>query len=80
MLDDNPGLTCHASPNMFRHGFSTGESPSETMRAGPNPLHVLLHRQIGIDSFAMDGDDTDVPEPWQDRPARCKTPAGRQRR
>lgn len=47
------------------------------MAGGQNPLHVLLHKQIGIDSFAMDGDDTDVPEPWQDRPARCKTPARR---
>ena len=39
-----------------------------------NPLHELLHQQVGIDTFALDGDDTLVLEPWQDRPARAHTP------
>lgn len=42
-----------------------------------NPLHELLHQQVGIDSFALDGDDTVVLEPWQDRPARCHSPLQR---
>lgn len=42
--------------------------------AHPNPLHELLHQQVGIDSFALDGNAAVVIEPWQDRPARCHTP------
>ena len=41
---------------------------------GPNPLQVVLHRQLGIDTFAMDGDDTTLGDVWQDRPARARTP------
>lgn len=41
---------------------------------GPNPMHVLYRRAMGIDAFALDGDDTTVPEPWSDRPHLCKTP------
>ena len=33
-----------------------------------NPLHEVLHQQVGIDSFALDGDDTPIVESWQDRP------------
>lgn len=32
-----------------------------------NPLHEVLHQQVGIDSFALDGDETVVVEPWSDR-------------
>lgn len=39
-----------------------------------NPLHALLHEHMGIDSFSLDGDTTVVVEPWQDRPARVRTP------
>lgn len=33
-----------------------------------NPLHEVLHQQVGIDTFALDGDDTQIVESWQDRP------------
>lgn len=36
-------------------------------------MHELLHQEMGIDSFALDGDDTAVADPWQDRPARAKS-------
>ncbi len=35
-----------------------------------NPLQVLLHQQVGIDSFALDGDDTQIVETWDERPRR----------
>ncbi len=41
----------------------------------PHPLHVLLHQQVGLDSFAIDGDETLVVDPWTDRPLRARTPA-----
>lgn len=40
-----------------------------------HPLHVLLHQQVGLDSFAIDGEDAFVTEPWTDRPLRARTPA-----
>lgn len=36
-----------------------------------NPLQELLHQQVGIDSFALDGDETQILESWQDRPRRA---------
>lgn len=39
-----------------------------------NPLHELLHEHVGIDSFALDGDETAVPDPWQDRPHLARSP------
>ena len=35
-----------------------------------NPMQVLLRRHMGLDAFALDGDDTDVQDTWQDRPRR----------
>ncbi|MGB0652039.1 MAG: hypothetical protein ACPGQL_02465 [Thermoplasmatota archaeon] len=37
---------------------------------GRHPIHELLHDEMGIDSFALDGDETVVVESWQDRPRR----------
>lgn len=38
-----------------------------------HPLHVMLHQHMGVDSFALDGDDTPVLDPWHDRPHLAKT-------
>jgi hypothetical protein len=43
----------------------------------PNPMQVLLRRQMGLDVFALDGDDTDVQETWQDKPRRREAVAPR---
>lgn len=43
------------------------------MRSG-NPLQDVLRQQVGLDAFAIDGDDTVVLEPWTDRPGRARTP------
>lgn len=34
-----------------------------------NPMQELLRRQMGMDAFALDGDDTDIPDPWQPKPS-----------
>jgi hypothetical protein len=39
-----------------------------------NPMQKLLRRQLGMDVFALDGDDTELWESWQDRPRRRETP------
>lgn len=39
----------------------------------PNPVQELLHDAMGIDTFSLDGDETRVSEPWQDRPDVHKT-------
>ena len=36
----------------------------------PNPVQIVLRRQIGVDAFAIDGDDTELAESWLDRPRR----------
>jgi hypothetical protein len=38
----------------------------------PNPLQVVLRRNLGVDAFALDGDDTEVQDSWADRPRRVK--------
>jgi hypothetical protein len=40
-----------------------------------NPMQSLLRRHLGMDAFALDGDDTDLAESWQDRPRRQKPAA-----
>jgi hypothetical protein len=37
-----------------------------------NPMQSLLRRHLGMDAFALDGDDTELAESWQDRPRRPK--------
>lgn len=37
------------------------------MRPASHPMHELLHREFGIDSFALDGDDTELGDHWSDR-------------
>ena len=34
----------------------------------PNPMQTLLRRHLGVDAFALDGDDTLVIDSWADRP------------
>lgn len=33
-----------------------------------NPMQTLLRRQMGIDAFGLDGDDTPLWDSWSDRP------------
>jgi hypothetical protein len=33
----------------------------------PNPIQAVLRNQMGVDAFALDGDETEVAEAWQDR-------------
>lgn len=47
------------------------------MRRGRNPMQELLHEQMGIDTFTLDGDDAVPADSWMDRPARCKSPRRR---
>lgn len=34
----------------------------------PNPMQALLRRQLGMDAFALDGDESPMPDSWADRP------------
>jgi hypothetical protein len=38
----------------------------------PNPLQVVLRRNLGVDAFSLDGDATDVQDSWADRPRRVR--------
>lgn len=40
----------------------------------PHPLHEVLRQQVGLDSYAIDGDATAIKESWDERPARARTP------
>ncbi|HLF16310.1 MAG TPA: hypothetical protein VI796_02625 [Candidatus Thermoplasmatota archaeon] len=40
------------------------------MQSKTNPMRDLLQQQLGIDAFALDGDDTVLVESWQDRERR----------
>ncbi|MFO1532296.1 MAG: hypothetical protein ABR562_01135 [Thermoplasmatota archaeon] len=42
----------------------------------PNPIHKLLRRQMGIDSFALDGDQEVLWETWEDQPRKKRSPPG----
>lgn len=35
-------------------------------------MQSLLRRHLGMDAFALDGDDTELAESWQDKPRRPK--------
>lgn len=50
-----------------------GKSNGPRMRDG-NPMQALLQEAMGIDSFALDGNEHFVAEPWQDRPHLVRTP------
>lgn len=45
----------------------------------PNPMQTLLRRHLGVDSFALDGDDTDVEERWTDQRRKLRIPVDQQR-
>jgi hypothetical protein len=34
----------------------------------PNPVQTILRRQMGIDAFALDGEDEELWETWADHP------------
>ncbi|MHB8633384.1 MAG: hypothetical protein ACYDBQ_05360 [Thermoplasmatota archaeon] len=34
----------------------------------PNPMRDVLHRQLGVDAFCLDGDAAILDETWQDEP------------
>lgn len=38
----------------------------------PNPLQAVLRRNLGVDAFSLDGDDTEIQDSWADRPRRVK--------
>ncbi|MHB1262224.1 MAG: hypothetical protein ACYC2H_10980 [Thermoplasmatota archaeon] len=38
----------------------------------PNPLQVVLRRNLGLDAFSLDGDATEVLDSWADRPRKVK--------
>jgi hypothetical protein len=38
-----------------------------------NPMQNLLRRHLGVDAFALDGDDTEMGESWYDKPRRRET-------
>ena len=38
----------------------------------PNPLQVVLRRNLGVDAFSLDGDATEVQDSWADRPRKAK--------
>lgn len=40
----------------------------------PNPMQALLRRHLGVDSFALDGDDTDIEERWTDQRRKVRIP------
>lgn len=42
----------------------------------PNPMQNLLRRQMGIDSFALDGNEEVLWETWEDRPRSKRPPPG----
>lgn len=48
-----------------------GPSTSDT-----NPMQTILRRQMGIDSFALDGQDEVLWETWEDQPRRKRAPPG----
>ena len=33
----------------------------------PNPIQAVIREQLGVDAFALDGDDTEVADAWLDR-------------
>ncbi len=42
-----------------------------------HPMRVLYRDILGVDTFAVAGDEGRITDPWQDRPHLCKTPAVR---
>ena len=45
------------------------------MRSASNPMQALLREQMGIDTFAIDGDEAAPGYSWLERPERSKSPA-----
>lgn len=41
----------------------------------PNPMQSLLRRHLGVDAFALDGDDTAVLDSWADKPRKIDVKA-----
>lgn len=47
------------------------------MDDGTHPMRSLYRDIIGVDTFAIVGDDGAITDPWQDHPHLCKTPTAR---
>jgi hypothetical protein len=45
-----------------------GQDSRGTLMVEPNPMQSIFRRQLGVDAFALDGDETQVLDPWSDRP------------
>lgn len=48
-----------------------------TMEPNAHPMRVLYRDILGVDTFAVAGDEGSITDPWQDRPHLCKTPSVR---
>lgn len=48
-----------------------GSTPGGCM-TDPNPMQSLLRRHLGMDAFALDGDETEVQDRWSDKPRKTK--------
>ncbi len=56
-----------------RTGFRQPSYPARSRRTSVDmmrvhPLHQVLRQQVGIDTFAVDGDETRIIEDWSDKP------------
>jgi len=73
-LAANGGI--HNTESFFRYflapsiGHCGGPGPGSI--APTNPMQQVIRRQLGVDAFALDGDESDVPDSWQDRPRRTR--------
>lgn len=38
----------------------------------PNPLQTVLRRNLGVDAFSLDGDDTETQNDWSERRKKLK--------
>ena len=38
----------------------------------PNPLQVVLRRNLGVDAFSLDGDSTETLNDWSERRRKIK--------
>lgn len=47
------------------------------MRMRPNPVREVLHDALGMDTFALDGDETPVMEGWDEKPRYPRGPVRR---
>lgn len=44
------------------------------MTTDPNPMQALLRRHLGVDAFALDGDETEIVDRWTDERRKVRLP------